>query len=562
MGGGHGSPPPPPPTTPAGGSIPTVSPAPASGTNSVYKPNDNYVNIAMGKWPDRTGSLKQAGTPGTTLAQCQAICDGDTRCNGFFYDTAGNGAGCQTYSGTNFNALHSDCPPTAGTWAKKYQIPTAPGKYIGAAVRVGGCCGGDAQNPASFPFATANGARQPATPNTNGRGSCGGFNGYGGWNGWDMGFDNHSTCCNGCPEKFDTSMCPINLGTPTDGKFVGAPAGADGAGVYTQCNYSAVDFTKLIVNSTQFDETKGKQLLSDSSWIQAKNDYCSSSQTAVSSTPCQTWFGNPAAGMSYNAAKMAVCMNTAIVPDWGKDTSCVKSVNNAIISTSSGDVSMAEQMISAYCAAGSAAAGTTVCSCVNAVNQGVAGCIANPTIPGCDTISKKIANLNAAGAAVVTSQIKAYCAADQCQQAANSSDGTIIAQLPGQPGECNSSMNLCVSSITIGSMSGGNLNSACNISTGTKPTPAPAGSSGATGAAAPAGATGATGATGAAGPAGATGATGATGGSGATGAAGPAGATTTSSSSTMAGVGCVCFVCFCLILLLIGIYFMMSKKST
>jgi len=520
--------------------------------NGVYDPISNYSLVAINKWPDRTGNHKTVGG-GLTANQCASVCDGDSSCEGFYSSSID----CQTYSGINITGLHDVSDTGASTYKKIKQQFLGSGKYIGAPVQVAGCGGGCNNDPSSGSFGISNGARRPVVPNTNGHGSCGGFNGYGGWAGWDLGFG-PGMPGNGCPERFDISMCPANLGIPTGGSYVDANGGAgfDSSGkLYTSCTYNTLNWPALITNSTQFNEDLGTQLLTAKSWIQAKNDYCTSSDSVISSRPCQAWFANPAAGISYNQAKMAVCSDIKLVPDWGKNVGCVNAVNNVMNNPNSpqGDVSAAEAMINAYCITGSANQKLKICACVNVIQNKISGCTANPTLPGCDGIAKKISILNQKGAQIIIDELKPYCACDECQQAANGNDGTVIAQQQGPQGECNVGINACFSQNTIGSMSGGNFNASCNITTG-------AGTGGATGGK---GATGGTsGGTG--GTSGGGGTTGGTGGGGTTG--GTSGGTGGTSggggtSKTTYEIICVVIVCLCLILFLIGIFFTMKNSK-
>jgi hypothetical protein len=285
--------------------------------------------------------------------------------------------------------------------------------------------------------------------------------------------------------------------------------------------------------------------------------YCTVSDAIMSTSRCISWFGKPEAGITYNQAKMAVCSDIKLVPDWGKNTGCVNAVNNAIKSSSATDVALAEPMINAYCASNSS---SPVCACVNAVTRQISGCTANPSLPGCNNIKQKIDALGKQGA-VISGQLKAYCACDDCQKAANSSDGTIIAQIPT---ECTTGINACFSTVNVGNMSGGNLNAQCSILIPDKPTTGGAtGGKGATGGTSGGGGTtgGGGGTTGGGG--GTTGGGGGTtgGGGGTTGGGTTGGTSGGGTSKTTYEIICVVIVCLCLILFLIGIFFTMKNSK-
>ena len=419
-----------------------------------YNPSQNYQLVQSGVWPDRRTSLKNSMEGITDVKKCFAVCDSDTNCDGFVFSTSQSR--CETYAGTNFSSTHS-WVPDGKLYRKTRQQPLGNGAYQGNPLQVGGCCGGGSQDPNTF--ANNNGARQPKTPNTNGRGSCGGFNGYGGWSGWNNGFNGSYTCCNGCPESFDLSMCVLDLGTPTDGLYVPTPQGGRGDGVYAQCKYSALNWPSLISQGT-FNDSKGRELLTEASWEQAKNDYCAN-WSNIDKTECVQWLQPSSAGShSYNTVKMGLC-TPPNVTDWTTDTRCVNAINQVFKTGSDSEKNMANQMINLACGTNP---NSEACACYNATNRSVDECLASPNLPGCKTIADKVGKYKSLGATFLTANLKPFCACDECTKAKTGSAGQYISQpAADQASLCTDKINACFQQVTIGEMSGGNLNAGCTI---------------------------------------------------------------------------------------------------
>ena len=424
-----------------------------------YNPSGNYQLVKSGVWADRRQKLKNPVV--NNLTQCMAICDTDSACDGFFYDSKSRG--CETGAGTNFTSLHKGNPEFQ-VYRKIKQQPIGNGKYEGKQLQTSG--------PATSLFSVQQGARQAMAPNK-GKGSCGGFNGFGGWKGWGNGFG--PTMPNGnCPESFDLSMCPINLGTPKTGTYstsTGVAGNFDTGELYVKCQYDSLDWSKLITNGS-FNDNTGRQLLTDSAWTQAKNDYCVN-WSNIDKTECVAWLqpGN-AGSRSYNTVKMGLC-TPPNVPDWTADTRCVNAINQVFKTGSDSEKNMANQMVNLACGTKPS---SPACACYNATNRSVDQCLASPTLPGCKSIADKVGKYKTLGATFLTSALKPFCACDECTVAKTGSSGTVISQpAADQPGLCTDKINACFSQMTIGQMSGGTLNTGCTIQDINPPPPPPPG---------------------------------------------------------------------------------------
>jgi len=201
--------------------------------------------------------------------------------------------------------------------------------------------------------------------------------------------------------------------------------------------------------------------------IQIRNAWCATKDN-IDKQNCSNWYDNGSSdgthsGTSYATVKVGICGTY----DWGNDTTCVNVINQVLkAGSSNANFNTVEHMVQTYCDAHQS---SNVCSCYNAVNAGtVDACVANPTVPGCDTIAVKVGKIKSLGAQFLTTQLDPYCACDQCHEAYTSTSGKIILQSPPDGG-CNQSINACFSQVTVGSMSGGNLNASCNIQANTTP---------------------------------------------------------------------------------------------
>jgi len=311
-------------------------------------------------------------------------------------------------------------------------------------------------------------------------GNCGGFNGYGEWRGKKM--QGFGTNYNGkCPDAFLLSYCPSQLGRPSSGQYSnkdgakcnswgpGCTGGDIGNDLGRTCNFSSLDMSKF-VNGGRFNESLGKQFLADNSWTDAKNEYCSNWNN-IDKQECIGWLNpqNPGSS-SFNTVKMGLCSSQA---DWSADTRCVNAINQIFKTGSDSEKNMANQMVNLKCGTKPE---SPACACYNATNRSVDDCLRTPELPGCKSIADKVGKYKSLGATFMTTALKPFCAADECTQAKTGSAGKVISQpAADQPGLCTDKINACFQQVTVGSMSGGNLQAGCTIQDINPPPPPPSG---------------------------------------------------------------------------------------
>jgi len=376
-----------------------------------------------------------------TPNQCAAACDTLTQCVAFANKS---GSDCYLYSADQNQA--SSAPGFA--IYKKNSGPPAD-VYKGKQVPIS--------------FAKSNGGAEQDQWHQTGGGGCGGFNGY-----FHMPVNNFGTDYNSqCPNFFKLSYCPLKLGVPSSGTYAntdGSACDSSGPGcsggdinqnLQRKCNYSSIDMSKFITPMGIFNDALGQQVLQNDDWKQAKNDYCSLSPN-IDKTECRNWLSSGQAGVSYNSLKMSICNSE---PNWGNDKSCVNAINGVYKTGTAAEKTYASTIVNAYCSANPT---SNVCACPNATQKTIDQCVAAPTLPGCDSISAKVGKLHSLGATFMSSELKPYCACDQCLHAAASSDGNFLAQ-PGE--DCTDTINACFSQVTVGTMSDNSaINASCNIS--------------------------------------------------------------------------------------------------
>jgi hypothetical protein len=91
-------------------------------------------------------------------------------------------------------------------------------------------------------------------------------------------------------------------------------------------------------------------------------------------------------------------------------------------------------------------------------------CLASPDLPGCKSIADKVGKYKSLGATFLTTSLKPFCACDECTKAKTGSAGQYISQpAADQASLCTDKINACFQQVTIGEMSGGNLNAGCTI---------------------------------------------------------------------------------------------------
>lgn len=303
------------------------------------------------------------------------------------------------------------------------------------------------------------GARDSARPV--GRSGCGGFNNWG--RDWKNNGFAWQIAGGACPEGFDVSLCPLNAGDPAAGRYT-----YNNNTLGIQCDYSKINMATFITPTGSFKNDLGSQQFSAEVWKQAKNDYCAN-WANIDKQECIGWLNpqNPGSA-SYNTVKMGLCASQA---DWTTDTRCVNAINQIFKTGSDSEKNMANQMVNLKCGTNP---NSPACACYNATNRSVDDCLKTPDLPGCKSITEKVGKYKSLGATFMTTALKPFCACDECTQAKTGSAGKVISQpAADQPGLCADKINACFQNITVGAMSGGNLNAGCTIQDINPPPPPP-----------------------------------------------------------------------------------------
>ena len=235
-------------------------------------------------------------------------------------------------------------------------------------------------------------------------------------------------------------------------------------GTDNQISSMVVEQIPFDLNARFNDMTDPSNGITDTDAKRLKTNFCS--QKGVIDEPrCKAFLDNTAqSGSTWNTVKMGVCSGY----DWGADPSCVNAVNQVFKTGAAGEQSTAANLVNSYCGDKSKKA----CACVNATKRTIDQCLAEPGIPGCDTINTKVGKYKTMGAQFLTAALKPFCASDECQNASTSTEGKYLSQ-PGPIGGCNDKINACFQTINVEQMSGGNLSAGCTIQDVNPPPNAP-----------------------------------------------------------------------------------------
>lgn len=254
-----------------------------------------------------------------------------------------------------------------------------------------------------------------------------------------------ANCANGLPFA---DMCPA-IGTVTQ---------TDWSGHQVVCKYnnSTIPFNQL---SGYFDETNANMI---------RGDRCTPlnySQLA-SSTECLAYYGALA---NSELLKRVEATNGAWVNDAPQRDFVQQIVADEVLQghPSSDVSSRAKRLISDFCDANP---NDPKCGCYNAINKGLTGCqAAADGTPGC-------AELKALGIQFdnapnefkpifqnMKNQVNAMCLAENCKTVRGSTTNAAGILLPGTVpgGDCSSNFNVCLTKLTVGQMTGGNIDSSC-----------------------------------------------------------------------------------------------------
>jgi len=333
----------------------------------------------------------------TSVEQCAAECNTFDACKTFMV----SGGGCQIYGGNSISKQYGwtsylkNSPPSRPTTYYGKQLTIAVSKQYG-------------------------GADQDSWAGNN----CAGFNGYF----YNKTYNNFGTNYNGrCPNNFKLSYCPLLLGRPIAGTYAntdGSACNSGGAGcsggdidqnLQRKCDFAELDMSRFIT-AGQFNNQLGTQILQDSSWSQAKNDYCLI-PTNMDTTQCQGWYNtfgtascninpNNCANTSYNTAKLTACNTPAEIVT----PSCVTTINNVMKTGLQSEQTTATGMVSSYCSQNPY---DLTCGCYNVATYG-ADCIHNDTksyYAGCTNIYNDYQAYQGIANALIANK---FCTSEDC----------------------------------------------------------------------------------------------------------------------------------------------------
>jgi hypothetical protein len=338
-----------------------------------------------------------------TVEQCAAECTGFAECLHFSLTNITGTGSCEIYPAATFSS--------AGTvgWTRVYHKSGAPSRnhtYYG-------------KNLTIAVAKQYGGAEQDSW-----NGNCGGFNHY--FN--NLPLNSFGTNYNGqCPNTFKLSYCPLLLGRPINGTYAntdGSPCVSSGAGcsggdmnqnLQRKCDFAELDMSQFIT-AGQFNNQLGNQILQDSSWSQAKTDYCLIPAN-MDTTQCQGWYDtfgtascdrnpNNCVNTSYNTAKLNACNTPSVIVT----PSCVTTINNVMKSGLQSEQTTATGMVSAYCSQNSY---DSTCGCYNVATYG-SDCIHNDTkknYAGCINIYNDYQDYQGIANSLIANK---FCTSEDC----------------------------------------------------------------------------------------------------------------------------------------------------
>lgn len=332
----------------------------------------------------------------------------------------------------------------------KPQPPRAAGKYVTKSV-----------GPAYAPP-----IRNTGCPNCGDRRSC-----VGGEYTWDTG-----NCTDGaslksykafCANQYPfADQCPVPGGTA-----IGALTQSDWDGHNVKCQYNTVTipFDQL---SAYFDETTTNRI---------KNDRCDPltySQLGASSE-CRTYYG---ANLDSEMLKRIEASGNG----WADDAVLRTAVNGYVAAElisnppQPSDLSArGKTLIRNFCTANPTDA---KCGCYNAIDKGLAGCQTAPDgTPGCAELKALGTQFDSAPTEFkpifqqMKNSVNAMCLSENCKTVRGSSGNSAGILLPGTVpgGDCSSNFNVCLTKLTVGQMTGGNIDASCKQTFNLPSTPAP-----------------------------------------------------------------------------------------
>jgi len=288
-------------------------------------------------------------------------------------------------------------------------------------------------------------------------------------------WDNKSCPCAGSAGSICVKDLPFADMCPTIGAL--SQTDWDGKNVKCQYNTCTLPFDQL---SGYFDDTNANKI---------KGDRCNPLGYAAlaASSECRTYYG---ANLDSELMKRIEATGNG----WASDAVLRTAVNGYVAAElisnppRPSDISArGKTLIRNFCTANP---NDPKCGCYNAIAKGLTGCQASPTSPGCSELAALGTQFDNAPPEFkpifqnMKNQVNAMCLSENCKTVRGSSGNAAGILLPGTvpSGDCSSTFNVCLTKLTVGQMTGGNIDSSCkqefNLPSPTPtaaPTPAPSG---------------------------------------------------------------------------------------
>ena len=303
-----------------------------------------------------------------------------------------------------------------------------------------------------------------------------------------------------CVENFPRpSRCPADLGAPVRASF-GNPSGSGinyGTGVnglQVFCGYNSVP-QSVMWNDAKMagyfggNSTSGTTQQARRDWCDANatyaslaspNDNCAGFYTANGNLDAKyllriiaekptSWpddqamrdrvlaisvGSSPSAGDAINMINQYCLVDN---PEWPENANMRTFINNLYssgpnVKTNQDLKTTASTIIDHYCQTHQQ---SERCACKNAITQGISGCVADPSIPGCDDLKQFNDNLSGAPDAFnsligsIRQSAKPICLSSACRTAATDPAGKYLRTADDVTLTCPDNINLCLSSIKV-----------------------------------------------------------------------------------------------------------------
>lgn len=275
----------------------------------------------------------------------------------------------------------------------------------------------------------------------------------------------------GCPCAGSAgSICVKDLPFADMCPAIGTLSQTDWDGHNIKCQYNAITIP-LDQLSAYFDDTNANKI---------KADRCAPltyTQLAASSE-CRTYYGT--ANLNSELLKRVEATGNGWAGDGPQRDFVQQLVADEVIQgrAATDTSSRAKALIRNFC---TASPNDPKCGCYNAINKGLSGCQATPTAPGCAELAALGKQFDEAPPEFrpifqqMKNSVNAMCLAENCKTVRGSTTNAAGILLPGTVpgGDCASNFNVCLTKLTVGQMTGGNIDASCK-QTFNLPSPAPA----------------------------------------------------------------------------------------